>query len=93
MGIPYPGDEPGTDDLGSGVYLRWDGDGVGFIWHHPACRPWSALRFQPDPRSTGHVLASGGPDDMAHLTITGSLLCPMGCGCHGFIRDGRWVPA
>lgn len=28
------------------------------------------------------------------LTISPSLLCPdSGCGFHGYIRDGKWVPA
>lgn len=79
--------------IGGGVTLRWDGDGRGFLWRHPACRPYASVRFMPDPRSTGHQLAAGGPNDMAHLSIHGSLLCPMGCGTHGFIRDGQWVPA
>lgn len=26
-----------------------------------------------------------------HLTLSPSILCP--CGDHGFIRDGKWVPA
>jgi hypothetical protein len=29
--------------------------------------------------------------DIATLTISPSLLC--GCGDHGFIRNGRWIPA
>jgi hypothetical protein len=85
---PYPFGEPDVVDLGLGVFLLWDGDGQGFLWHHWGCRPWASLRFQPDPRSTGHRLESREP-----LTIAGSLLCPMGCGFHGFIRSGRWIPA
>lgn len=80
-------------DLGSGVFIHWDSDGQGFLWKHPACRPWAFLRFMPDPHSTGHRLLSGGPDDTVHLTVEGSLLCPMGCGAHGWIRVGRWVQA
>ena len=77
-------------DLGGGVVIRWDSDDRGFAWRHPACRAWATLRFVPDPASTGHQLVSGGPDDTAHLTVGGSLLCPMGCGTHGVIEDGRW---
>lgn len=88
--LPWPGGEPGVHHLGLGVFLRWDADGRGFIWHHPACRPWATLRLKPDPQSTGHELVAGGPEDMEHLTIQGSLLCPMGCGLHGVIEGGRW---
>jgi hypothetical protein len=93
MSREWPFDDPATVDLGHGIALRWDADGLGFIWHHPACRPWAQLRLKPDPASTGHRLVAGGPDDALGLTIEGSLLCPMGCGAHGVIRNGRWEPA
>jgi hypothetical protein len=89
----WPFNIPGVLDLGHGIALLWDPDGKGFVWHHPTCRPWSPLRFAPDPLSTGHRLISGGPDDPQNLTIAGSLLCPMGCGAHGTITNGRWEPA
>lgn len=76
-------------DLG-GIVIRWDEDGQGFAWRHPACRAWATLRFWPDPASTGHRLTRGGPKDVDKLTVVGSLLCPMGCGTHGAIEDGRW---
>lgn len=88
-------------DIGGDVTIRLDEDGGGLIWRHPDCRKlvdgvwharalsaWMTLRFRPDSRSTGHVLVAPWPD----LTIEGSLLCPAGCGKHGWIRDGRWVP-
>lgn len=87
---PYPMNEPGTVDLGHGVYLRWYDGGRGFIWRHPMCRAWCSLKF--DEMGTGHVLVSGGPDD-SNITVQGSLLCPIGCGTHGFITNGRWVSA
>lgn len=77
-------------DLGGGIVIRWDSDGRGFVWRHPACRAWSTLRFVPDPASTGHQLVRGGRDAVEQLTIAGSLLCPGGCGTHGVIEDGRW---
>lgn len=54
---------------------------------------WSHKR--PDGTNCGlgqvsfavHVLESREP-----LTIGGSFLC-QGCGKHGHVRDGRWVPA
>lgn len=82
--------DPWDHDLGDGVIIRWDADGHGFSWRHPACRAWSTLRFSPDPASTGHRLIRGGKDDVSALTIAGSLLCPGGCGTHGVIEDGRW---
>lgn len=84
---------PLEHDLGHGVMIRWDADGRGLTWHHPGCRPWMTLRFQPDPASTGHKLIAGGPEDTGALTIEGSLLCPAGCGRHGVIAGGRWLPA
>jgi len=77
-------------DLGGGVVIRWDSDGRGIAWTHPACRAWATLRFTPDPSSTGHALVRGSPTETDRLTIGGSLLCPMGCGMHGVIEDGRW---
>lgn len=78
-------------DIGYDIRIRWDDDGEGFIWKHPECRAWSRLRLAPDPASTGHARLSGGRDDMANFSIKGSLLCPMGCGKHGFITNGKWV--
>jgi len=88
--MSWPVGEPDVVDLGGGVCIRWDADGRGFAWHHATCRAWATLRFRPDPLSTGHELVNGGSDDVADLTIRGSLLCPMGCGKHGVIEAGRW---
>jgi hypothetical protein len=74
-------------EIGHGVAIEWDEDRGGIWWRHPGCRPWFTLRFQPDPKSTGHTLELRDP-----LTIGGSLLCPKGCGTHGYIRNGRWEP-
>ncbi len=80
-------------DIGHDIVIVWDDDGGGIMWKHPGCRAWMTLRFAPDEKSTGHVLLSGSPDDTAHLSIQGSLLCPAGCGRHGLVTNGRWVPA
>jgi hypothetical protein len=79
-------------DIGHGVIIRWDDDGRGLWWKHPGHRAWSTLRFKPDPASTGHVLVAGDPQHTDVLTIQGSLLCPVGCGAHGVITNGRWIP-
>lgn len=76
-------------DIGGGVTIRLDADGGGLIWRHPPCRAWMTLRYRPDPTSTGHQIVEQWPN----LTIDGSLLCPAGCGRHGYIRNGRWVAA
>jgi hypothetical protein len=88
--IPTCSADP-TIDLGHGVTAevrRIDGqiDGVHY-WHEcngkmrvgrtPTTPPW------PD----GWTVVSESP-----LTLSPSLLCPR-CGHHGFIRDGKWVPA
>lgn len=81
----YDAEQMGAD-IGHGITIRWTDD-RNLLWKHPECRSWSSLSFDIPP-GTGHVLVQRDP-----LTIRGSLLCPMGCGKHGFITDGKWVPA
>lgn len=86
-------------DVGDNVLVWWDDDGCGIHWQHLQCvngrttSAWMPLRFRPDPASTGHVLVAGDPASTDKLTIQGSLLCPAGCGKHGEIKNGRWIPA
>jgi hypothetical protein len=80
-------------DIGHGIRIMFETDGCGIFWAHAGCRGWFPLRFAPDPQSTGHRLSAGGKEFPERLTIEGSLLCPKGCGAHGFIRDGKWVAA
>ena len=77
-------DSFGEIDLGDGFFLRWLESGNA-IWKHPACRPWAHIDL-----TTGkhHGIVSRSP-----VTLTPSLLCPFNCGTHGYIRDGKWVPA
>ena len=79
-------------DLGQGLNaeLRYlDGVLQGMWYEHP-CRNGQMspgwIPFKPECPS-GWTLVSEKP-----LTLSPSLLCPM-CGHHGFVRDGRWVPA
>lgn len=63
---------------------------VGYLWWHD-CTPepegWSWLGRWGE-RQSGHRVVSPDP---AH--IEPSILCPRGCGDHGFVRNGRWEPA
>lgn len=81
--------DAGAYDLGAGHYVLFQKDG-NLIWHHPACRPWCTVDLTS---GEFHQLIAGGPDDYEHLHIEASLLCPMGCETHGYIRDGKWVQA
>jgi hypothetical protein len=73
---------------------------IGLIEHHPKPSPeapglycggyvaWKAT----DAAQPRHRLVAGGIGDEEHLAVSPSLLCRT-CGHHGFIREGRWVPA
>jgi hypothetical protein len=51
------------------------------VWH------WCSKRKAWDGgHIVNHTIVSREP-----LTITASLIC-LGCGWHGFITDGKWVP-
>lgn len=76
----HPATEP--IDIGHGVQVWWAG--LELLWKHPECRAWSRIELG----GTHHRLI-----DLDPLTLEPSLLCPQGCGKHGFIRKGRWVPA
>lgn len=91
----------GSDlDLGNQHWLQWqykDGQIVGALIEHPAggndhqekgsyCA--GGVNFSKDWR--GPVWDVDGELD-EHLTISPSVLCS--CGDHGFIKDGKWVPA
>lgn len=86
----------GEVDIGHGIVVApmRDEVGTGLYWRHPGCRPCFYLWFRPDPRSTGHALVTGcSIDDLATISIIGSLACPKGCPVHGTITNGRWDPA
>lgn len=104
---PYPGRER-EFDLGEGHSFTWltdsGGQVIGLIEHHrpgPAARPgaqycggyvaWRAADGEPG-LAARHQLVAGGPGAEDELTISPSLAC-RSCPSHGFIRDGRWIPA
>lgn len=109
--IPGPGDV----DLHAQWIVRPDTDEViGLLAHHPheqmsagrwpECGGGGYIAWQQVPGYTPaarHQLVSGGPGDLAALTITPSLWHRAKAsstansphhGCHGFVRDGRWEP-
>lgn len=83
-------------DLGHGVSYSWvsnqSGKRIGIIeWH--VCQ-------DPDGELSGggvyFEMPGDGPrwqlESQDPLTISPSVLC-VRCGLHGFIKDGRWLPA
>lgn len=70
--------------LGNGVTFAFLEDGDA-IWGHPECRSYHLVDLTSGEK---HQLISRDP-----LHIEASLLCPLGTGAHGFIRNGKWVPA
>lgn len=89
----------GLHDAGHGVsYTFWYHDAEhtqpgGIYWWHGCPRigpdegpPYTGPDRPGEAKWPPWELISTKP-----LTIGGSLLCPP-CGCHGFIRNGRWEP-
>jgi len=81
-------------DIGHGVSIEIreiDGKAHGVAYTHPRpdgtgmCEGWA--NFDPFPGAPAWAVHSLSP-----LTITPSLLC-RACGHHGFITNGKWVPA
>lgn len=85
---------PTVIDIGHDVFIErryHEGALAGIAYEHPRPDgvPCSAAGWVPvKPHDIhGWDLVSEEP-----LTLSPSLLC-RGCGHHGFIREGRWVPA
>jgi hypothetical protein len=97
------GSDPEQLDLGHGVTARWASwaryERAGVIESHPrrggdaGSRCEAALLFDlPGVRyafSGRHVWTV---EKWHPLTLSPSVLCRT-CGNHGYIRDGRWLPA
>lgn len=91
-------DAEGVIDIGHGVHIKFtvrgDHDEVCGIYESHECldgEGMGAVTFDvpaaeglPGPRWT--------VEQLDPLTISPSVLCGT-CGNHGFIREGRWVPA
>lgn len=100
---PFSDKDMSITDLGYDVYMTrvMDGDSrwIGILeWHE--CE--AAQNDSDSGLSAGGVYFQNAPDDVKGarwtleqedpLMISPSVLC-RGCGLHGFIREGKWVPA
>jgi hypothetical protein len=80
------------NDLGDQEH-RWSwlveakGGRRNLLWLHRCGDRWATCWIDL-ASGKRHRLVSEEP-----LTIKPSVLCPIGCGDHGYIRDGRWVTA
>lgn len=78
-------------DLGGGITeaeIRFiDGVPGGLYYEHQCVRAKPTPGYIPFGPPQGWTL-----EKLEPLTLSPSLLCRQ-CGHHGFIRDGRWVPA
>lgn len=80
--------ELGWIELGHDVWVHWDGADLLVTHTRPDGEPCPGQPRSVDISSgTHHRLVSREP-----LHLEPSLLCPL-CGWHGFIHDGKWVPA
>ncbi len=89
-------------DIGHGVfiqYVSWNGvDKVGLIEDHKRrdngdqCFGGSVMFDVPAVRDQLQEQSMWTVESWEPLTLSPSLLCTV-CGHHGWIRDGRWVPA
>jgi len=74
------------EDIGGGITIQrryLDGKLAGVAWWHPGCgEDWI-----PIDTPLGWKLVTEHP-----LTLSPSVRC-RACGFHGWIRDGKWVPA
>lgn len=84
-------DPDGFTDLGHGVRvftLIADGEPSGLVLNHPHRDNGQRCSARVGWGKHGpHTLVSLDP-----LHVEASVLCQW-CGLHGFIRDGKWVPA
>jgi hypothetical protein len=80
-------------DLGDGEH-RWSwlmeasGAGRNILWLHRCLEDrWSVSWIDIASGQMHHIVVED------PLTLEPSLLCPVGCGDHGYIRAGQWEAA
>lgn len=82
------------NDAGAGHRWSWlmgeEGTTKNLLWSHPcsAIKAEIAVCWIDLASGTKHRLVAEDP-----LTLEPSILCPIGCGDHGYLRDGIWVSA
>lgn len=86
-------------DLGHGVSMAWgtrNGERVGLLERHATPDGEECTGSVAFDMPGAEEWRPGGPfwhvESWEPLTISPSVLCRT-CGNHGFIRNGRWVPA
>jgi hypothetical protein len=87
----------GGTDIGHGVRIvanEYNGQIVGIIEEHPGkdgarCSGYVKFRGR-DPNPEGRP--SWVVEQEEPLTLSPSVLCTT-CGHHGYVREGKWVPA
>ncbi|MCW2632077.1 MAG: hypothetical protein JWR88_1039 [Pseudonocardia sp.] len=67
-------------------------DGEHFWWTHDCVPPYSGVEPGPTTTLMPHAGGTWRVVQAEPLTVSPSIHC-LGCGTHGFIRDGQWVPA
>jgi hypothetical protein len=95
LDLTFIEDEQRRVQVADDMALVYDGrasDGVHWRWDHLCSEFDDPVEGRVRKRiaswlARGHVVASEEP-----LTIEGSLRCGA-CGLHGWVRDGKWVPA
>jgi hypothetical protein len=82
-----------VEDIGHGVTIEKryiDGEINGVYYEHPCVGGAMSPGYVPVDRVPSQL--SWTLVQLDPLTLSPSLLCRV-CGHHGFIREGRWVPA
>ena len=94
----WPSDGSNFIDIGGGSRVAWYGDGSGFAEEHYGSDGSRHLgSVFTSPRFSGLSqwrIEAGEFGKVEGLTLSPSIRCNTeGCLHHGWIRDGRWVPA
>jgi hypothetical protein len=98
-------DLPDCLDLGGGHTIRWftrnGEDVIGAVEEHPSLtesryhkkgEPCAGSIYFNVPECRMGDVPRWAVESWEPLTISPSVLCKL-CGNHGFIREGKWVPA
>jgi hypothetical protein len=84
------------EEIGHGVRIRHayvDGRAVGLDYEHPPSGRCDGRESYIPYAMKGLIAEKHWKlEHFAPTTLSPSLLCPV-CGHHGFIREGKWVPA